>query len=93
MMDDLYGNGNFHYRTYEEIFLEGSLNFIQSVAQSFFFNEARQFIRFSGHYPHIRSLHICEGATAQLHGDSQQLANLIAFLVTDFVMSRVRKGL
>jgi formiminoglutamase len=119
MMDDLYGNDNIHYHTYEEIFVEERLNFIQSVAQSFSFiddhpicmeldldvvssvsssgqnpsgisvNEARQFIRFSGHYPNICSLHICEGATAQLHGDSQQLAKLIAFLVTDFVKSRV----
>jgi len=51
-------------------------------------NEARQFVRFSGHYPNVCSLHICEGATAQLHGDSQQLAKLISFLVTDFVKSR-----
>ena len=119
MMDDLYGNVNIHYHTYEEIFVEERLNFIQSVSQSFSFiddhpismeldldvvssvsssgqnpsgisvNEARQFMRFSGHYPNICSLHICEGATAQLHGDSQQLAKLIAFLVTDFVKSRV----
>lgn len=118
MMDDLYGNVNIHYHTYEEIFVEERLNFIQSIAQSFSFiddgpiameidldvvssvnssgqnpsgisvNETRQFVRFSGHYPNVCSLHICEGATAQLHGDSQQLAKLIAFLVTDFVKSR-----
>jgi formiminoglutamase len=118
MMDDLYSNINIHYHTYEEIFVEERLNFIQSVSQSFSFvddepiaveldldvisgisssgqnpsgismNEARQFLRFSGNYPTVSSLHICEGATGQLHGDAKQLAKLIAFLVTDFVKRR-----
>jgi formiminoglutamase len=118
MMDDLYSNVNIHYHTFEEIFIEERLNFMQSVAQSYSFiddghiavevdldalssvassgqnpsgisvNEVRQYIRFSGHYPSVSSLHICEGATAQIHGDAQQLAKLIAFLVTDFIKAR-----
>ena len=118
MMDDLYSNVNIHYHTFEEIFIEERLNFIQSVAQSYSFiddgpiaveldmdamssvassgqnpsgialNEIRQYIRFSGHYPKVSSLHICEGATDQLHGFAQQLAKLIAFLITDFIKSR-----
>jgi len=118
MMDDLYSNLNIHYHTFEEIFIEERLNFIQSVAQSYAFiddgyiaveldldvlssvassgqnpsgialNEVRQYIRFSAHYPSISSLHICEGATAQIHGDAEQLAKLIAFLVTDFIKAR-----
>jgi formiminoglutamase len=47
-------------------------------------NEARQFLRFSCHYPTVSSLHICEGATGQLHGDAGQLAKTISFLVLDF---------
>lgn len=118
MMDDLYSNINVQYHTYEEIFVEERLNFIQSVAQSYSFidddpialeldlnvignisssnknpsgisvNDARQYIRFSGNYPNISSLHICEGASSQLHGDSQSLSRLISYLVTDFVRSR-----
>jgi formiminoglutamase len=118
MMDDLYSNVNIHYHTFEEIFIEERLNFIQSVAQSYSFiddgpiaveldmdamssvassgqnpsgialNEIRQYIRFSGHYPKVSSLHICEGATDQLHGFAQQLAKLIAFLITDFIKAR-----
>jgi len=37
MMDDLYSNVNIHYHTFEEIFIEERLSFIQSVAQSFSF--------------------------------------------------------
>ncbi len=118
MMDDVYSNVNIHYHTYEEIFVEERLNFVQSIAQSFSFldedhialeldldvisnipsngqnpsgisvNQARQFIMFSGHYPNICSLHICEGVTDHLRADSNQLARLISFLVTDFVKSR-----
>jgi formiminoglutamase len=118
MMDDLYSNTKIQYHTYEEIFVEERLNFIQSIAQSYSFidddpialeldlnvvgninssnknpsgisvNDARQFIRFSGHYPNISSLHICEGAASHLHGDSQCLSRLISYLVTDFVRSR-----
>jgi formiminoglutamase len=118
MMDDLYSNISIQYHTYEEIFVEERLNFIQSIAQSYSFidddpialeldlnvvgninssnknpsgisvNDARQFIRFSGHYPNISSLHICEGASSQLHGDSQSLSRLISYLVIDFVRSR-----
>jgi formiminoglutamase len=118
MMDDLYSNISIQYHTYEEIFVEERLNFIQSISQSFSFidddpialeldlnvvgninssnknpsgisvNDARQYIRFSGHYPNISSLHICEGASSQLHGDSQSLSRLISYLVTDFVRSR-----
>jgi formiminoglutamase len=118
MMDDLYSNLNIHYHTFEEIFIEERINFIQSLAQSYSFiddghiaveldmdamssvassgqnpsgialNEIRQYIRFSGHYPKVSSLHICEGATDQLHGFAQQLAKLIAFLITDFIKAR-----
>ena len=118
MMDDVYSNVNIQYHTYEEIFVEERLNFVQSLAQSFSFldddymaleldldvishgasggqnpsgitiNEARQFIMFSGHYPDICSLHICGGVTDHVRGDSNQLARLISFLVTDFVKSR-----
>ncbi|MFM7221971.1 MAG: arginase family protein [Bacteroidota bacterium] len=37
MMDDLYSNVNIHYHTYEEIFVDERLNFVQSLAQSFAF--------------------------------------------------------
>jgi formiminoglutamase len=118
MMDDLYSNVNIQYYTYEEIFVEERLNFIQSVSQSFSLvdddpiaveldldvmsgigsggknpsgisiNDVRQYIRFTTNYPNICSLHICEGTSGQLHGDSQQLGNLISFLVTDFIKGR-----
>jgi formiminoglutamase len=118
MMDDLYSNIKIQYHTYEEIFVEERLNFIQSISQSYSFiddspialeldlnvvsninssnknpsgitvNDARQFIRFSGHYPNVSSLHICEGATTQMHGDSQSLSRLISFLIIDFIRSR-----
>jgi len=118
MMDDLYSNVSIQYHTYEEIFVEERLNFIQSIAQSYSFidddpialeldlnvignisssnknpsgisvNDARQYIRFSGNYPNISSLHICEGASSHMHGDSQSLSRLISYLVTDFVRSR-----
>ena len=119
MMDDVYSNVNIQYYSYEAIFVEERLNFIQSIAQSFSFvedgsialeldldvignmassgqtpsgisvNEARKFIRFSGNYPNVCSLHICEGATTHLHADSSQIGLLISFLITDFVKSRV----
>ena len=118
MMDDLFSNIKIQYHTYEEIFVEERLNFIQSISQSYSFiddspialeldlnvlsninssnknpsgiavNDARQFIRFSGNYPNVSSLHICEGATTQMHGDSQSLSRLISFLIIDFVRSR-----
>jgi len=118
MMDDLYSNVNIQYHTYEEVFVEERLNFIQSISQSFAFiddepiavdldldaldysgssvtqpggisvDQARQFMRFSGNYSNICSLHICKGSLGQLHAESQQLAKLIGFLITDFVKSR-----
>lgn len=118
MMDDVYSNLNIQYHSYEHIFLEERLNFVQSMAQSFSFidedqialelgldvishmpssgqnpsglsiNDVRQFIQFSGNFPNICSLHICEGAADHLHADSSQIGRLISFLVTDFVKSR-----
>lgn len=118
MMDDVYSNSNIQYYSYEHIFLEERLNFVQSLAQSFSFidedqialeldldvisqvpssgqnpsglsvNDVRQFIRFSGNFHNICSLHICEGASNHLHADTFQIGRLISFLVTDFVKSR-----